>query len=275
MKERYIKELIDFNHFQLFKDVFTYTNILVLNKELKENFDFFKVENESNITNLRKIDFKKIDYNYLPKDKIVVNGKKINNNLKKINNLPQKIKDNCEIKIGIATLRDSLYIIEKKLNKSFYEKEFEGKKYKIEKKIVKKLLLANSIKSKNNKKKLYKNIIFPYYPKDNRFFIIPKPKLKSNYPNCYKYFLAIKGELMKRDKGRDRINGYGEWYAYGRVQGYNAIGDKIICPNMMPEPRFEKIKDDSLFIAGYGIICNKDIDWLYKILNSKIFWYYI
>ena len=80
---------------------------------------------------------------------------------------------------------------------------------------------------------------------------------------------------MMRDKGRERVKKYEEWYAYGRVQGYNAIGKKLICPNMMPEPRFEILDDDSLFIAGYGIVCNNDTKWLNKILNSDVFWYYI
>jgi methylase of polypeptide subunit release factors len=270
---RFIEEILDFNFFQIFEDVITYTSIILLNKKNKENLFYHKVQNKEELKNLDKIKFTKENYKDLPEDKIIINGHRHIVNLKKITGQEIKISKKYQIRIGIATLRDKLYFIEKTGNK--FIKEKEGKNYEIEEEMVKKLLFANNVKSRNERKELFGWVIFPYEFKNGRYEVIREPILKQKYPLTYSYFKDIKKELMTRDKGRERIKEYGEWYAYGRVQGYNAIGKKLICPNMMPEPRFEMLKDDSLFIAGYGIVCNNDIEWLNKILNSDVFWYYI
>lgn len=268
----HLERLLDFNFLQIFEDVITYTCILSLNKKINNSFLYHKLKKEE-INSLKSVEFKKVEYNNVNPKNFVVNGNGVLNNINKIINQPHKIKDNYGIKIGIATLRDDLYMVKNTGNK--FVKEFSGKTYDIEKGIVTKILLANNIQSKNDKKELYGWVIFPYELKENKYGIIPEENLKKRFPNCYSYLKAIKPELMKRDKGRERINNYGAWYAYGRVQGYNAIGNKLVCPNMMPEPRFEKIKDDSLFVAGYAIVGNGEIDLLSKILNSRIFWYYV
>lgn len=270
---RFIDEILDFNFFQIFDDVITYTSIIHLNKKEKENLFYHKVQNKEELTDLDNIKFTKENYKDLPNDKIIINGHKHIINLKKIIGQEIKLSSKYPIRIGIATLRDSLYLINK-IGDNFI-KEQVGKKYEIEKDIVKKLLFANNIKSRNERKELYGWVIFPYELKNGKYEVIREPILKQKYPLAYTYFKDIKAELMTRDKGRDRIKDYGEWYAYGRVQGYNAVGKKLICPNMMPEPRFEILNDDSLFIAGYGIVCNNDVRWLNKILNSNVFWYYV
>lgn len=269
---RFIEQILDFNFFQIFEDVITYTSIILLNKKEKENLFYHKVQSKDELNNLDKIKFSKENYKDLPEDKIIINGHKHIVNLKKVTG--QEIKlSKYPIRIGIATLRDNLYLIDKVGNR--FIKKQEGKEYEIEKELVKKLLFANNIKSKNERKELFGWIIFPYEFKNGKYEVIREHILKQKYLLTYSYFKDIKKELMTRDKGRDRIKEYGEWYAYGRVQGYNAIGKKLICPNMMPEPRFEMLNDDSLFIAGYGIVCNNDIKWLNKILNSDVFWYYV
>lgn len=269
---RFIDEILDFNFFQIFEDVITYTSIILLNKKDKEYLFYHKVQNKGELNNLEKIKFTKENYKDLPEDKIIINGHKHIINLKKI--MGQEIKlSKYPIRIGIATLRDNLYLINKIGNK--FIKKQDGKEYEIEKKLVKKILFANNIKSRNERKELFGWIIFPYEFNNEKYEVIREHILKQKYPLTYSYFKDIKKELMTRDKGRDRIKEYGEWYAYGRVQGYNAIGKKLICPNMMPEPRFEVLDDNSLFIAGYGIVCNNDIKWLNKILNSNVFWYYV
>lgn len=272
-ENKLIQEILDFNFFQLFEDVITYTSIINLNRKPKENLNYYKIQNKNELENLDKVKFKPESYKDLPPDKIIINGHKHILNLKKITNQEIKLSSKYPIKIGIATLRDKLYFVNEKENK--FTKEYGGKNYKIEKELVKKLLFANNVKSRNDKKDLFGWIIFPYEFKNGRYEVISEDKIKKEYPLTYNYFKDIKKELMTRDKGRERINAYGAWYAYGRVQGYNAIGKKLICPNMMPEPRFEMLNDDSLFIAGYGIVCNNDIGWLNKILNSNIFWYYV
>lgn len=270
-KNKYIEEILNFNFFQIFDDVITYTNIITLNKLDKESIRYYKVKMEEELQHLEKIKFTQEYYKDLPENKIIINGHKDSINIKKIKGQNIKIGDKYPVKVGIATLKDELYFVEKKNGK--YIKETSNQTFEIEEGIVKKILFANKILSKKTNE-VFGWIIFPYKLIENRYKPIPEYELKKEFPSCYKYFQDVKQELMGRDKGRDRVNDYGEWYAYGRVQGYNAIGSKLVFPSMMPEQRFKELTDNSLFIAGYAIMCGNDLKWLKRIFNSSVFWYY-
>jgi len=272
---KYIDKILDFNYHQVFEDVITYTAIITLDKQPKDSFSYCKVYTLEEMEHLEKLTFREEKYSELPEDKIVINGHRDKQNLKKISSQPIRIGDYYPVKIGVATLSDDLYLINNgRADDNHYIKMYDGKEYQIEKEITQRIMLANNIKSKKTKP-LFDKIIFPYKRSGEHYHLIDEHLIKESYPLAYKYLQAVKPKLMGRDKGQDRVNGYGSWYAYGRVQGYNAIGEKVVCPTMMPEPRFELIRDNTLFIAGYSYLTKNDGRWLIKILNSTVFWYYI
>ena len=273
-KNRYIEKILDFNYHQVFNDVITYTAIITLDKQPKDTFEYYKIYQPKEMQELSEIKFRKEKYEDLPEDKIVINGHRDNQNLSKIAQQPIRLGDLYPVKIGVATLSDDLYLLNNGRDERYLHKTYSGQDYFIEKSITRPILLANKIKSKKVKI-LYDRIIFPYRLKGDRYSVLEEALLKERYPSAYQYLKAIKPELMKRDKGQERVKEYGSWYAYGRVQGYNARGEKLVCPTMMPEPRFELINDEALFIAGYCYLTKKDGKWLIKVLNSNVFWYYI
>ena len=78
-----------------------------------------------------------------------------------------------------------------------------------------------------------------------------------------------------RDKGRPNPQG---WYAYGRSQGLNKYGKKLLFPTFSNYPRFMLVNnEEALFCNGYGIFENEfiDLEILMKILNSSVMDYYI
>lgn len=85
----------------------------------------------------------------------------------------------------------------------------------------------------------------------------------------------MKPILDERDKGKCNA---GTWYAYGRTQGLNKYGKKLMFPTFANHPKFIYIDDENaLFCNGYAVFENEQIPLvtLVKILNSSIMDYYI
>jgi hypothetical protein len=105
--------------------------------------------------------------------------------------------------------------------------------------------------------------------------LINEQNLKQNFPKAYKYLLANKEQLSKRDKG----NGdYGEWYAFGRTQALSDKGFKLMFPYMAKAPHFVFTDDkDMLIYCGYAVFneSEEELKILKRILESKVFEYYM
>jgi hypothetical protein len=118
---------------------------------------------------------------------------------------------------GIATLKDSVFIMD------YYDDEYCYKgDFKIEKASCLEYIKATKCKTFSD----FKYIIYPY--KDN--VIIEEQELSTKYPLCYEYLKEHRTLLDNRDKGK--IEKYDSWYAYGRKQGLSKkeVGRRIIIP---------------------------------------------
>jgi adenine-specific DNA-methyltransferase len=282
--QKLIKEIIDFDYFQLFEDVTIYTCITILDKKPKKNFNYKLITSSEQIfaiDQLKNMDFIKINFDQLNNDKWILLNKKNEENIRKLEFTGESLDSLCKIKTGIATLKNDLYVFKDFNEKGkFYEIKYKNKKFLIEKSVTREILKSGQIKNElditNNKRR----IIFPYELnlQQKRMYHIPEVVFKKKYPECYKYFLSIKSELITRDKG---LKKYKEWYAYGRTQGLqNDASPKLIVADMGDNPCFVLCKKNNvLFYTGYGVWLNPskniDIQSLKKILNSDIFRYYM
>ena len=91
----------------------------------------------------------------------------------------------------------------------------------------------------------------------------------------YQVLLSCKNDLDTRDKGRPNPKG---WYAYGRTQGLNKYGKKLLFPTFSNHPKFMYVEnEEALFCNGYGIFENDryELNILFKILNSIVMEYYV
>ena len=82
-------------------------------------------------------------------------------------------------------------------------------------------------------------------------------------------------ELDKRDKGKGSAYA---WYAYGRTQGLNKYGKKLLFPTFSDTPKYTLINNaDALFCNGYAVFENEkyELDILQKVLNSELMNYYV
>ena len=268
-QNRYLESIINFTDNMLFKPVRTYSCIVVLSKTIKDVFKYSVIEKSDNVYDeLQNVVFSQMSFEELDAHTWKFLSHKDLNNIKNIECQFINIKD--YIRTGIATLSDNVYMVEYD-GKDFY-KVIDEKKYICEPDVVKKIYKIPELRKKNNTSRY---IIFPYKNKNMKFSIINENDFKSKYPNTYNYLLRQKQVLDKRDKGK--INTV-SWYAYGRSQGLNNYGRKIMYPTFSEHPKFQIIQDpEALFCNGYAILENDvmDLEVLVKILNSKVMEYYI
>src|SRR5690606_8891671 len=196
--------------------------------------------------------------------------------------------DLFNIRNGFATLRNNIYLftpIEE--DENFYYFEKKGKRFQIERNICRDAIKPNILKEESDIVKLMEKIIFPYnivvyndndlyHNQTNRLVrIIEEQVFQRDFPNAYSYLASQKKELAKRDKGQRK---YETWYAYGRSQALNIIGQKLLFPYISDTPYFVYTNNrELLFYNGYALVSDseEDLKFIQKVLKTDVFWYYI
>ncbi len=250
-------KIINFDHFQVFKDATAYTAITFLQKENADNFLY--AENFKN--DFKNLEYKKISSQHMRSERWEFFDEKYLDKIIKLNKKYSTLQEIANIHYGIATLKDDIYIFSpEKADKNFYY--FDN--FKIEKDLCVPIIKASTYKGENQN--LF--LIFPY--KNEK--VISKNLFQKNYPEAYKYFLRQRNILEARDKGGGK--NYEEFYAFGRNQGLKtSFGKKIITSTMNIAPHFYVIEDKKTsFYAGYCVKPKNKTD-LYKLceaLNSNL-----
>lgn len=272
VRNRWIEKIVDFSDNMVFKPVRTYNCIIQLGKEEKEEFEYSVVEKTEDIpAALRNLKFDKMALDRLDTNCWQLVDKKTRANIMKIEGQFRSIKD--FVRTGIATLRDEVYMVE--YDGRNYYKDVGGVRYVIEKNLVKRLYKIPDLKQSKSISSVRRYIIFPYKKSQSGFEIIPEDELREENPKTYAYLLARKAELNERDKGKPNAV---SWYAYGRTQGLNRYGNKLLFPTFASVPRFTMVEDEyALFCNGYAVFENDyiDLEVLRRILNSVIMQYYV
>ena len=253
----HLTKIINFDHFQVFKDATAYTAITLLQKENVANFLY--AENFKN--DFKYLEYKKISTRHMRSERWEFFDEKYLDKIVKLNKKYSTLHEIANIHYGIATLKDELYIFSPdKSDKNYFYVDI----FKIEKKICVPIIKASTYKGENQN-------IFLIFPYENEK-IIPKNIIQKYYPETYKYFLYHRDILEMRDKGGGK--NYDEFYAFGRNQGLKtSFGKKIITSTMNLTPRFYVIEDEKTsFYAGYCVKPKNNID-LYELceaLNSNL-----
>lgn len=271
-KNRWIEKIIDFSENMVFKPIRTYNCIIQLSRDNKDMFHYCVMEKADDIS----LKLSKLEFNQMNTDRLDVNGwnlvdKTTMSNISKIEGQFRSIKD--FVRTGIATLRDNIYMVE--YDGVDYYKVVDEMKYIIEPTLIKRLYKISDLKQNEDIKEGCRHIIFPYQKGKGGFEIIPEEKLKKETPKTYQYLCMQRKELDKRDKGKQNTVA---WYAYGRTQGLNKYGIKLVFPTFASKPKFTLIDDEfALFCNGYALFENDyiELEVLRKILNSVVMQYYI
>jgi len=249
-------QITNYGDIQLFDDATTYSAITIFNQNTNENFNFQKAIDEKNFEEkiIGFTELKEPFWQLSTEKSIAIKG--------------EKLKDICNIHVGITTLCDSAYIfpVENIDNAYVYANtKFRGR-VKLEKNILKPIVKGSKLKHSNETIKEY--ILFPYKNINGKHQIISENELKALFPLTYDYLLSVKTELDKRDNG---VPNPVAWYAFGRSQGLDtSFGKKIIFSPMNYKPNFILYPNpEATFYSGYCIKYNGSVDKLISQLNSE------
>jgi type I restriction-modification system DNA methylase subunit len=233
-------QITNYGDIQLFDDATTYSAITVFNNKKNQKFKFQKAVSEKTFEEKTVVfsELKEPFWQLTTENTEKIKGK--------------KLKEICNIHVGITTLCDSAYIFSiEELDENFVlaDTKFQGK-IKIEKNILKPIVKGSKLKHSGEKIKEY--VLFPYRQINGKHTIISEIKLKENYPFAYNYLLSVKSELDKRDNG---VQNSVAWYAFGRSQGLDtSFGEKIIFSPMNDKPNFVYYPNpECTFYSGYCI----------------------
>lgn len=268
--------IIDFGNERIFLGKSAYTCLFFASKK-KSNFISYKKESKDSLLENKMIGFDRISYKSLnSKVGWLLSDKHVIKNITKIEGVGRALGSLFNIKNGIATLSNHTYIFKPiSESKFFFEIESKGKKFKIEKAICRNIIKPNILKSEDQIDGLMEKLIFPYHVDGATLKLISEAFFKKSYPEAYKYLSANKSHLAERDKGD---GSYENWYAFGRTQALMDHGYKLLFPYMAKAPHFVFTEEQDLLIyCGYAIFSDseKDLHILKKILQSKIFHYYM
>ncbi len=258
---QHLIKITNYGDIQLFDKATTYSAITIFGKQPRENFIFEQAQTEMEFEN-RQISFREI------KDQKIWRLS-VNQNLQDLTGLV-KLKEICDIHVGITTLCDKAYIFSVQAlahepDLVLAQTHFKGL-IKLEKAILKPIIKASKLKSSTDKISQY--ILFPYQKMKGKHKIIPEETLKEQFPRAYDYLLSVRGELDKRDNGKaNKV----AWYAFGRSQGLDtSFGKKILFSPMNNKPNFVLVENEACtFYSGYCIKYAGDYNFLLSQLNSQ------
>lgn len=267
-------EIIDFRDCQIFENVTSYTCITFVDKSVCADLIAYCRVNEKN--SLENHSFSEYYYHDFPGGKPWrMRDRNIDEMILKLENSDYPLSK-WKIRNGLATLKNDVYFFSPiKDDKTYYYREFNGKTYKIEKKICIKVAKPNVIKDETDLKQKMEVAIFPYLHSGKSYSIIEESFLQSSYPETYMFLTECKSLLLNRDKGK---GDYPAWYAYGRTQGMNNFGKKLLIPYISGSPvAVLSLDPEVLFYCGYALLSEdeEELKILKIFLESEAFWYYV
>lgn len=265
--------IIDFGSEQIFKSKNTYTCICIIKKIRSEFISFCRINSQSLFSEelllSSKVNYSDLDY---------YKGWNLQDNLTiaKIENTGTPLGQLFKTRHGIATLKNNIFIFRPSGEDSkYYYILIDKTSYPIEKEICRNIINSNKLNSSVCFDHIIEKAIFPYNSSDN-----PKPiseeEMALFYPMTYKYLKKFKQILDGRDKGYGK---YEKWYCYGRNQSLEKMKYKLFFPKIVNKSPLCIINTDEkmLFYNGQAIIGknNEELLFIKKIMESKLFWYYI
>jgi len=281
LKNHAIHEIINFNAFQVFDEVTTYTMLIFLRN--KDNPAIKVTKYTGPIEKLKIVDFGEKshwetgDFSYsklgFEKWDFVVGGK--GEFLDRLKENP-KFGEYCKLSQGTGTRADDVFYVQKIGEDNKYFKIFSthtGKNHLIEKEVCKPSLKGKSLAGYQIREKDFL-LIFPYRGNE----IITKKEIQGKYPKLWAYLEECKNALEERERGRWRD---GEWYCFGRPQNHQHLHEKkILIPVIVNKA--QAAWDD----VGYYIIdsiyfvqkikeTNLDDFYILALLNSKLLTFYL
>ena len=286
-RTRSISRVIDFNHYKIF-DAQTYTCLTFIDKKSHDYIKYSKML-DSDLNMFLDSDYisaVQIDDLNVKKWRLLRDSEQ--ENIRLLETTGTKLKDLFVINVGIATLKDSLFFVDIDDDGRCFA-AYENVRYEVEKEITNSIYKISDFSNQKECNSNSRRIIFPYMRMGGKATILQPEQLAQNYPKCRRYFDVIREELATRGKVE-----LSPFYQYGRSQGLNKTGIRLLTPTFSKYPKFLLVREnDSLYCNGYGLHYKVDfkngktlfdnspiqdkrnIGTLQRVLNSYVMHYYV
>ncbi len=273
-----IRRIVDFGHYRVFKQANAYTCLVFLGTEKKACFEFVRIEGAC-VDSLRNATFSEILFSDLRADKWRLAKSNHLRNLEIIESTGKPLGTIASIKVGFATLKDSVFLVRIRDDQYCTANPMNQETHLVEIGLTRPAVKVANLNRAEDIEKNDLRIIFPYKRIEEKYRLMSEEDIKNRFPQGYSYLRKYRDFLESRDKGKKRYEG---WYAWGRTQGMEAKGPKLLTKTFSRFPQFMLDRSDQLFCNGYSVTIKDDslfrdkltIEVLEKITNSRIMYYY-
>lgn len=288
-RKQCVSRIVDFSSIKVF-EAQTYTAITFLSKKCSEYIQYARIgRGQLPQQFLLSTSFTPNCYSSLNSKKWRLLCGNERENIEQIETIGIPIGELFNICAGIATLKDEVfYVIPDSEDSKYYYFTHNDRPFKVERDITRVVVKISDFKTQEELDFNNRRIIYPYKTEKGRAVPIPESEMKSTYPHAYSYLTAVRSVLDERGKGKQTFNPF---YVYGRTQGLNRSGVKLLTPTFSKFPRFLLDKDEKAFFTnGYGVYLNprigslfdsipisdpRNLDVVQRILNSVVMHYYV
>jgi len=277
-----VSEIVDFQHYQVFDGVTTYTCLLSLQQGTDEISYRPVEEGISSADEIRQQQKVRIDADELSSAPWILVTPEEQEVLDKIDNSSDCLKDASEkVLQGMKSGdNDALFVkvIENKENELVIQSGVNGEEYTVESGLTHPIILGKNI-HRYEPPQTELAVIYPYIIENDETRIVPETKLEQDYPKTYEYLDSHRERLRNRQS--EHMN-YETWYALNRPRQKDFFeSPKVIVPDICQRSEFTVDNSGEYYIGntGYGVVPNENIktnrQYLLALLNSSTTWFYI
>ena len=277
-RQRCVRRIVDFGHIKVFDNASAYTCLLFLTRSKSESIEFGSLREKISPESLARTRFSRIPHETLKPDKWRLACGKDLAVLQRIEKEGIPLGDLTAIRVGFATLKDRVFLVENFGGKTL-ARNLQEVSREIECEIARPAIKIAAFDTEAELRDNRLRVICPYQHIAGKAVLMAEAKLKSQFPKTYDYLLECQDFLGTRDKGK---KSYVAWFAWGRTQGMSAPGPKLLTKTFSRGPNFLLDESDSLFCNGYAISQPQpslfgpaiSMRALQRILNSSVMYFY-
>jgi len=260
-------KIIHFGVTQVFPNRSTYTAIIILDKNKREEFYFKRIRKAVAELITEPLIYDEYETRFFSEQPWVFvskNAESVFNNLKRDNSVP--LKAIAEIAVGLQTSADKIYIFQPIAETdNTYKLSIQGREFDVEKAICKPCLYDLSFGLFDTVKP-NAQIIFPYTIVGDKAEPFTETYFQEHFPLAWDYLSSFKEQLSKRS-----INGTSpKWFQFGRSQSLTRFHNtqKLIWTVLSTKPGYVFDQNNLQFTGGgngpyYSLFTNSEYSLYY------------
>ena len=276
--KRSIRRVVDFGHQKVFPNASAYTCLIFITDTPKSDIEYDVIREPVTQRTLDGMTFSSVPYEGLEPGKWRLAKTRDLDCLRRIEQAGTPLGELAPIRVGFATLKDRVFLVEKHRD-VILARSLSGALVEIESEITKPAVKIADMDSESSFDGNRLHIICPYERRGGRSRLFTEDEMRKRFPLALAYLRECQPLLASRDKGNKTYDG---WYAWGRTQGMEATGPKLLTKTFSKGPNFMLDPSDQLFCNGYAVFPPSatlfgpalPIEALQRILNSVVMFFF-